>query len=78
LRCGTAEGFYLIGGGFSLKHRFRAFWFRKSLSRQVQIRCLTGCRMCVDYVLSKDAPGQEKLKKPFSIFEMEESEKTND
>ena len=75
---GTAEGFYLIGGGFSMKHRFWALWLRKSLSRLVQTRCRTGSRMYVNDVLSKDATEQKKSRKTFPVFEIEESEKTFD
>ncbi len=74
----TAEGFYLVGGGFSMKHGFCALCTRKSLIQQAQSSRRTGSRTCVNYILSWDATGKKKSRKTFHVFEIEESEKTFD
>jgi hypothetical protein len=74
----TAEGFNMVGGRFSMKNRFWSLWLRKDPCQQVQTmhRIING--ICTLYLLSWYANGKEKLKKAFSIVEIEESKKMFD
>ena len=73
-----AEGFNMVGGGFSLKYRFSSSCFRKLHIRQVETFRRTSIGMCMIYLESMGAKWQLKSKNGFPVVENEGSEKPND